>query len=69
MSKLWWLPAVAAGVFLLGAAFFFALHLASNEPVPLQRARLCWRWAVVVALGSFDFWIFSRIFEGLRALW
>lgn len=64
-----WIAGVIGGITLSAAGFFFALHLASNEMVPLQRARLLWRWTVVVVLGSFDFWIFKRVIVGLWQLW
>jgi hypothetical protein len=66
---LFWIAGILLAVTLSAAGFFFALHLGTNEHVPLQRARLFWRWSVVVLLGTFDWWIFSRIFTSLRELW
>ena len=66
---LFWISGAVLCVTLLGSGFFFALHLGTNELVPLQRARALWRWSLVVFLGTFDWWIFSRVFAGLRALW
>ena len=66
---LYWIAGVLGVVTLSISGFFFALHLGTNEMVPLERARIFWRWTVVIVLGSFDWWIFSRVFEGLRALW
>jgi small neutral amino acid transporter SnatA (MarC family) len=66
---LFWVAAVLLVITLSASGFFFALHLSTNEMVPLQRARLLWRWSVVVLLGSFDFWIFKRVILGLIALW
>jgi hypothetical protein len=65
---LYWIAGVLLVITLSTSGFFFALHLGTNEPVPLQRARLFWRWSMVVLLGSFDWWIFSRVFAGLRSL-
>ena len=50
-------------------AFFLPPHLASGGPVPLVRAKALYRWVVVVVLGTFNLVIFTRVFEGLRALW
>jgi len=66
---LFWIAGVVLAITLGAAALFFGLHLATNELVPLERARLAWRWSLVVFLGSFDWWIFSRIFGVLRELW
>ena len=35
------------------AIFFFALFLSTGEAVPLARAKLLYRWTVVVVLGTF----------------
>ena len=53
----------------LPAVFFFALHLATGEPVPLQRAKALYRWCVVIVLGTFDLAIFTRVVQGLWAIW
>jgi len=66
---LFWIAGVLLAITLVASGFFFALHLGTNEQVPLQRARIFWRWSVVIVLGTFDWWIFSRVFEALRALW
>ena len=51
------------------SAIFFALHLATGEPVPLARARALFHWVVVVALGTFDIAIFTKVVQGLIAIW
>ena len=51
------------------AAFFFALHLGTGEAVPLTRARALYRWAVVAFLGTFDIAIFTKVIQGLIAIW
>ena len=53
----------------LPAAFFFALHLASGEPVPLVRAKAFYHWAVVVFLGTFDIAIFTKVIQGIMLFW
>lgn len=66
--RLYWLPIGLFAILASTSVFFFVLHLSTQEPVPLARARAAWRWAMVVALGSFDIWIFSRLVVGIRAL-
>ena len=69
MKALLWISGVLAVLLALPSAVFFALHLSTGEAVPLLRAKALCRWVVVVVLGTFNIAIFSRVFEGLRALW
>ncbi len=64
-----WIAGVLFTLVALPSTVFFGLHLATGEPVPLARARALYRWAVVVGLGTFDIVIFTRVFQGLRAIW
>ena len=69
MKVLFWISGVLALMLAVPALFFFALHLSTGEPVPLVRAKALYRWGVVVVLGTFNLVIFTRVFEGLRAIW
>ena len=69
MSALFWISGVLAVLLAVPSAFFFALHLSTGETPPLVRAKALYRWIVVVVLGTFNIVIFTRVFEGLRALW
>ena len=69
MKVLFWISGVLAVMLAVPSAFFFALHLSTGEPVPLVRAKSLYRWVVVVVLGTFNIVIFTRVFEGLRAIW
>ncbi len=64
-----WFAGVGIVLTALPAALFFALHLATGEPVPLARAKLLWRWVIVIALGTFDIAIFTRVVQGILAVW
>lgn len=68
MKVLFWISGVLAVMLAVPALFFFALHLSTGEPVPLVRAKALYRWVVVVVLGTFNIVIFTRVFEGLRAI-
>jgi hypothetical protein len=69
MIILFWVAGVGLALTGLPAAMFFGLHLATGEPVPLARARALWHWVVVIALGSFDLAIFTRVVQGIIAVW
>ena len=69
MLVLFWIGGVALVLTALPAAIFFGLHLATGEPVPLTRARVLWRWVQVIALGTFDLAIFTRVAQGVIAVW
>lgn len=69
MTVLFWIGGVLLALTALPAIFFFALHLGTGEPVPLQRARAFYHWAVVVFLGTFDIAIFTKVIQGLIAIW
>ena len=69
MKALFWISGVLVVLLAVPSAFFFALHLSTGEAAPLVRAKALYRWIVVVVLGTFNIVIFTRVFEGLRALW
>ena len=69
MTALFWIAGVLLVLLGVPSAIFFALHLATGEPVPLARARALFHWLVVVALGTFDIAIFTKVVQGLIAIW
>ena len=69
MKVLFWISGVLTVMLAVPSVFFFALHLSTGEPVPLVRAKALYRWVVVVVLGTFNIVIFTRVFQGLRAIW
>ncbi len=64
-----WIAAVLLGCTGLTAALFLGLHVSTGEPVPLIRAKLLYRWCVAIALATFDIYIFTRVAQGLWAIW
>lgn len=66
--KLFWVGGVLLALTGAAAAVFYLLHIATGEPVPLARAKALYRWCIVIVLGTFNFWIFGRVIDGLRAL-
>jgi hypothetical protein len=69
MTLLFWVGGVLLASTALPAALFFALHLATGEPVPLARAKALYHWAVVVVLGTFDIAIFTKVVQGILLFW
>ena len=69
MKVLFWVGGVLLALTAMPAMLFFGLHLATGEPVPLTRAKVFYRWAVVVALGTFDIAIFSKVIQGILLFW
>ncbi len=69
MTVLFWVGGVLLALTALPAMLFFALHLATGEPVPLARAKAFYHWAVVVFLGTFDIAIFTKVVQGIILVW
>ena len=69
MVVLFWVAGVLLVLLGVPSAIFFALHLATGEPVPLARARALFHWVIVVALGTFAIAIFTKVIQGLIAIW
>jgi hypothetical protein len=69
MTVLFWVSGVLLLLTALPAAVFFVLHISTGEPVPLARAKAFYHWAVVVFLGTFDIAIFTKVIQGLIAIW
>lgn len=69
MTALFWVGGVLLALTALPAMMFFGLHLATGEPVPLARAKIFYHWAVVVALGTFDIAIFTKVIQGILLFW
>ena len=43
--------------------------VATGEAVPRARAQAFYRWALVVALGTFDIAIFTKVIQGIILVW
>ncbi len=68
MTVVYWMAAVALLLLAVPGLVFYAAFLSTGEPVPQARARSCYRWCVVVVLGTFNIAVFKRVFEGIQAL-
>jgi hypothetical protein len=52
-----------------GSAMFWTLHASTGADVPRFRAVGLFRWAVVVVLGTFNIWIFTRVGGAIIDIW
>ncbi len=69
MTVLFWVAGIGLVLTAAPAALFFVLHLSTGEAVPLARAKAFYHWAVVIFLGTFDIAIFTKVVQGLIAIW
>jgi len=57
-------------VFTLGAsALFWSVYAGTGENVARLRAVGFFRWAVVIVLGTFNIWIFTRVGGAIKDIW
>ena len=68
MTVVYWLCGILFVLLASASALFFMLHIASGEHVPRERAVALFHWTKVVALGTFNIWIFKRVIDGIRML-
>ena len=68
MTVVYWICGILFVVLASSSALFYMLHVASGEHVPRERAVALFHWTKVVALGTFDIWIFKRVIDAIRML-
>jgi hypothetical protein len=68
MTVVYWICGILFVVLASSSALFYMLHIASGEHVPRERAIALFHWTKVVALGTFDIWIFKRVIDAIRML-
>lgn len=68
MTVIYWICGILFVLTAAGSAFNFFLHIGSGEHVPRERAVALYRWATVIALATFNIWIFKRVIDGIRLL-
>lgn len=69
MKWLFITSAVLTLLLLAGSAMFWTLHASTGDDIPRQRAVGLFRWSVVVVLGTFNIWIFTRVGTALYQIW
>lgn len=68
MTVIYWICGILFALTAGSSAIFFSLHIATGEHVPQQRATALFHWTKVIALATFNIWIFKRVIDGIRAL-
>jgi hypothetical protein len=68
MTVVYWICGILFVLLASSSALFFMLHIASGEHVPRERAVALFHWTKVVALGTFDIWIFKRVIDAIIVL-
>ena len=69
MKWLFIISAVLTVLLLAGSAMFWTLHASTGDDIPRQRAVGLFRWSVVVVLGTFNIWIFTRVGGAIIDIW
>lgn len=69
MKWLFIASAVLTVLLLAGSMMFWTLHASTGADVPRQRAVGLFRWAVVIVLGTFNIWIFTRVGGAIKDIW
>ena len=54
---------------LAGSALYWSVYAGTGEQVARLRAVGFFRWAVVIVLGTFNIWIFTRVGGALKDIW
>lgn len=68
MTVVYWICGILFVLTAIASGVFFVLHLSTGEHVPRERAVALYRWCIVIALGTFNIWIFKRVIDGIRML-
>lgn len=65
MKVVFWISGLLLVPLAGSALLFFGLYIGTGEPEPRARAIVLYRWTVVVVLGTFNIWIFTRVVQGV----
>jgi len=68
MKFMWWTAGVLLVLMGTPCLLYFGIYLGTGEKLARDRASALYRWCVVVALGSFNIWIFGRVFGAIYDL-
>jgi hypothetical protein len=68
MKVVFWISGLLLVPLAGSAIVFFGLYLGTGEPEPRARAIALYRWTVVVVLGTFNIWIFTRVGQSIVEL-
>lgn len=69
MKIVYWVSLALAVLTLAPSILFWLLYMSTGEAVARSRATNMFHWFKVVVLGTFNIWIFGRVFDAIRDIW
>ena len=69
MKIVYWISLVLVVLTLAPSILFWMLYLSTGEVTARSRAVNMFHWCKVVVLGTFNIWIFGRVFDAIRDIW
>jgi len=68
MKFVFWISGLLLVPLVGSTLVFFGLYLGSGDEEQRLRSVRFYRWSVVVVLGTFNIWIFTRVIQSLISL-
>lgn len=69
MKVVYWISLVLLVLTLAPSILFWMLYMSTGEVTARTRAANMFHWCKVVVLGTFNIWIFGRVFDAIRDIW
>jgi len=69
MTYVFILSAVLIVLTLAASALYWSVYAGTGEYVARLRAESFFRWTVVIVLGTFNIWIFTRVGGAIKDIW
>ena len=69
MTYVFILSAVLIVLTLAASALYWSVYAGTGENVARLRAVSFFRWTVVIVLGTFNIWIFTRVGGAIKDIW
>jgi hypothetical protein len=69
MKVIFIISAVLIVATLAASALYWSVYAGTGEELALKRAVGFFRWTVVVVLGTFNIWIFTRVGGAIIDIW
>jgi hypothetical protein len=69
MKILFWISAIGTLLTLAPSMLYWGVYASTGEALARQRAVAFFRFSVVIVLGTFNIWIFTRVGGALKDIW
>jgi len=69
MKAVYWICGLLIVASLAASGLFWSLYISTGEDIARRRAVAAFRWTVVVVLGTFNIWIFTRVVGAMIDIW